>query len=56
MPSLLGRCWLGGRKGNRPVKNWWGVGMVTCLQRGADLQMAVGFLCRRTASMELAAY
>ena len=26
MPSVLGRCWLGGRKGIRPVKNmggWW---------------------------------
>jgi len=22
MPSLLWRCWLGGRKGIRPVKNW----------------------------------
>jgi len=21
-PSVLWRCWLGGRKGNRPVKNW----------------------------------
>jgi len=32
---------LGGRKGIRPVKNeWWGVGMVVCLERGADLHMA----------------
>ena len=22
------RCWLGGRKGTRPVKNWWGAGVV----------------------------
>ena len=28
MPSVLG-CWLGGRKGIRPVKTeWWNVGMV----------------------------
>jgi len=40
--SVLWRCWLGGRKGIRPVKNWewWGVGMVVCLERGADLHMA----------------
>jgi len=32
---------LGGRKGIRPVKNeWWGVGVVVCLERGADLHMA----------------
>jgi len=33
---------LGGRKGNRPVKNleWWGAGMVICLERDADLHMA----------------
>ena len=41
MPSVLWRCWLGGRKGTRPVKNeWWGAGMVSCLERCADLQMA----------------
>ena len=42
MPSVLWRCWLGGRKGNRPVKKteWWGVGMVICLEQGADLHMA----------------
>jgi len=29
MPSVLWRCWLGGRKGIRPVKTeWWDVGMV----------------------------
>ena len=33
-------CWLGGRKGIRPVKKeWWGAGMVVCLERGADLHM-----------------
>jgi len=32
---------LGSRKGIRPVKNeWWGAGMVICLQRDADLHMA----------------
>ena len=41
MPSVLWRCWLGDRKGIRPVKNeWWGVGVVVCLERGADLHMA----------------
>ena len=41
MPSVLRRCWLGGRKGIWPVKNdWWGAGMVICLKRGADLHMA----------------
>ena len=41
VPSVLWRCWLGGRKGIRPVKNeWWGAGMVICLGRGADLHMS----------------
>ena len=41
LPSVLWRCWLGGRKGIRPVKNeWWGVGVVVCLERGAGLHMA----------------
>ena len=41
-PSVLWRCWLGGRKGIRPVKktDWWGAGVVICLERGADLHMA----------------
>jgi len=32
---------LGGRKGIWPVKNkeWWGAGVVICLERGADLHM-----------------
>ena len=41
MPSVLWRCWTGGRKGIRPVKTeWWGAGMVICLEQGADLHMA----------------
>jgi len=40
-PSVLWHCWLGGRKGIRLVKTeWWGAGMVICLERGADLHMA----------------
>ena len=40
LPSVLWRCWLGGRKGIRPViTEWWGAGVVICLQRGADLHM-----------------
>jgi len=32
---------LGGRKGIRPVKTeWWGAGVVICLERGADLHVA----------------
>jgi len=31
---------LGGRKGIQPVKKqWWGAGMVVCLEQGADLHM-----------------
>jgi len=41
MPSVLWRCWLGSRKGIRPLKTeWWGVGVVVCLEQGADLHMA----------------
>jgi len=33
--------WLGGSKGIRPVKTeWWGAGVVICLERDADLHMA----------------
>ena len=41
LPSVLWCCWLGGRKGIRPVKNeWWGTGVVICLERGTnDLHM-----------------
>ena len=41
MPSVLWRCWVGSRKGIRPVKTErWGAVMVICLERGADLHMA----------------
>jgi len=41
VPSVLRRFWLGDRKGIQPVKTeWWGAGMVICLERGADLHMA----------------
>ena len=41
LPSVLWCCWLGGRKGIRPVKTeQWGAGVVVCLERGADLHMA----------------
>ena len=41
LPSVLRCCWLGGRKGIRPVKTeWWGAGVVICLERGAGLHMA----------------
>ena len=40
LPSMLWRCWLGGRKGIQPVKNRVvGCRMVICLERGADLHM-----------------
>jgi len=39
--SVLWRCWLGGRKGIRPVKNWVvGCWHGVCLERGADLHMS----------------
>jgi len=42
MLSVLWRCWLCGRKGIRPVKKqWWGAGVVICLEQGADLRMAL---------------
>jgi len=35
--SVLSCCWLGIRKSIWPVKiEWWGVGVVICLERGAD--------------------
>jgi len=41
IPSVLSRCWLGGRKGIQPIKTeWWGAGVVICLEQGADLHMA----------------
>ena len=37
LPSLLWHCWLDVRKSIRPTKiEWWGVGVVICLERGAD--------------------
>ena len=40
-PTVLWRCWLGGRNGNWPLKTeWWGAGMVICLEQDADLHMA----------------
>ena len=41
VPSVLWRCWLGGRKDIRPVKKTeqWGAGMVICLEWGAGLHM-----------------
>ena len=41
VPSVLWRCWLGGRKGIRPVKNWAvGCWRGICLECGADLHMS----------------
>jgi len=41
IPSVLWRRWLVVRKGIQPVKiEWWGAGVVICLERGADLHMA----------------
>ena len=37
---MFWHCWLGGRKGIQPVKNWWGAGVVICLECSADLHMA----------------
>ena len=35
MPSVIWRCWLGGRKGIWSVKTqWWGAGVVICLEQG----------------------
>ena len=37
VPSLLWHGWLGVRKSIQPVKiEWWGIGVVICLKRGAD--------------------
>ena len=35
--GMLWHCWLGGRKGIRPIKKLecWGAGVVICLERGA---------------------
>jgi len=37
---MLWCCWLGVIKAIRPVKTeWWGAGIVVCLERGADLHV-----------------
>ena len=44
-------CWLGGRKGIRPVKTeWWVAGVVICLEQGADLHVAQQMLLPLTVS------
>ena len=41
MPSVLWHCWLGSRKNIQPVKiEWWGAGVVICLELGAVLHIA----------------
>jgi len=41
LPSVLWHCWLGGRKGIRPIKTeLWGAGVVVCLEQDADLYIA----------------
>jgi len=40
LPSVLCRCWLGGRKGIRPVKRVVWCWCVVCLGQGSDLHMA----------------
>ena len=41
LPSVFWRCWMGDRKGIRPVKTErWGAGVVICPERGAGLHMA----------------
>ena len=40
LPSVLWRCWLGSRKGIRPVKNWVVGCWHGCLGWGADLHIA----------------
>jgi len=41
VPSVLWHCWLGGRKGIRPVKNWV-VGCWHCYLSGARCRLAYG--------------
>jgi len=39
--SVHPRCWLDDRKGIRPVKTqWWGAGVVICLEQGGNLHTA----------------
>jgi len=39
-PSVRWRCWLGGRHPACKKTEWWGAGVVICLEQGADLHMA----------------
>jgi len=51
LPSVLWRCLLGGKKSIRSVKTeWWGAGVVICLEWGADLLMAQLMLLPLTVS------
>jgi len=42
LPSVLWRCWLGGRKGIRPVTNFWVVGYWHGYLSGARCRLACG--------------
>jgi len=56
---VLRRCWLGGRKGIRSVKTeWWGAGVVICLEQGADLHMAqlIYYVCSKVDVSQLSVY
>ena len=53
MPSVLWRCWLGGRKGIRPVKTeWWGAGIIIWLERGANLHSGCHYHSLSLASVK----
>jgi len=49
---VLWHCWLSSKKGIRSVRKleWWGAGMVICLERDADLHMAQLMLLPLTVS------
>jgi len=49
-PSVLCRCWLGDRKGIRPVKTeWWDAGLVVWdeMQMGKGDRLPVRLVCNR---------
>ena len=50
LASVRWRCWLGGRKGIRPVKNWVVGCWRGCLELGADLHMAQQMPLPRTVT------
>jgi len=51
VPSVLSHCWLGSRKGIRPVKTeWWGAVVVISLELGVDLHTAQLMPLPRTVS------